>query len=55
MNIRETEEYRLVKQLTSKENRKALKKATIDVGLFFAMVYAGYFLALYGMLFIWNN
>lgn len=45
---------KILKEITAKDNRKALKKAAIEMGLFLLMMYAGYMTALYGMLYIWS-
>jgi len=51
MKIQETEEYRLVKQLTSEENRKAVLNAAWQVPLTMGVLYAG----MYGFMyfFLW--
>ena len=51
MKIQETEEYRLVKQLTAKENKTAIINALWQVPLLMASMYAG----MYGFLyfFLW--
>ena len=41
MNIRETEEYRLVKQLTKKENKEAIKRTAIASVILMGLVYSG--------------
>ncbi len=54
MRIQETEEYRLVKQLTAKENRTAIKKALWQVPAAMFTVYAGMWGFMYFILWIWN-
>lgn len=51
MKIQETEEYRLVKQLTSEENRKAVLNAAWQVPLTMGVLYA----SMYGFMyfFLW--
>ena len=41
MNIRETQEYRLVKQLTKKENKEAIKRTAIASVILMGLVYSG--------------
>lgn len=54
MRIKETEEYRIVKQLTSQENKKAILNALWKVPLGMAVMYASMYGFMYFMLFIWN-
>jgi len=54
MKIQETEEYRLVKQLTSKENRKAIINAAWQVPVAMACMYAGMYGFMYFMLWLWK-
>ena len=51
MKIQETEEYRLVKQLTARENRRAIINALWQVPVVMGTMYAG----MYGFLyfFLW--
>lgn len=45
---------KILKEITAKENRKALRKAAIEMGLFLSMMFVGFYTALYAMLFIWS-
>lgn len=46
---------KILKEITAKENRKALRKAAIEMSLFLLMMFCGYQAAIYGMLYIWYN
>lgn len=41
MKIQETTEYRLVKQLTKKENREAIKRTAIASAILMGLIYSG--------------
>ena len=51
MRIQETEEYRIVKQLTSEENKRLLRKAVWQVPIAMATMYTGMYTFMY--LFLW--
>lgn len=53
MRIQETEEYRLVKQLTAEENRVRLRKALIVVPAFMAIAYGAMIASMELILYIW--
>jgi len=52
MDYKNTDEYRVVKQLTASENRKALKKAAIQLAISGAILYTSYWGFIYGFLWI---
>ena len=54
MRIQETEEYRLVKQLTAEENKKRLVKSFFYVTAFMGVMYTGMIAAMDLMLYLWN-
>jgi fluoride ion exporter CrcB/FEX len=54
MKIQETTEYRMVKMLTAKENRKAIYIALAKVSLSLACMYAGMYGFMYFMLWLWK-
>lgn len=39
--IQDSYEYKIVKQITSKENKKAIKKAMIEMAIFMSAFYVG--------------
>lgn len=45
---------KILKEITAKDNRKALKKAALETILFLGMMFAGHYTALYIALYIWN-
>jgi len=45
---------KILKEITAKDNRKALRKAALDTLLFLSMMFIGYYTALYTALYIWN-
>lgn len=45
---------KIIKEITAKDNRKALKRAAIETLLFLGMMFIGYYIALYTALYIWN-
>lgn len=53
MRIQETEEYRLVKQLTAEENRVRLRRALIVVPAFMAIAYGAMIASMELILYIW--
>ena len=54
MKIQETTEYRIVKQLTAKENKEAIKKGFVLVSLGMAIMY-GSMLGFFNLLiWVWN-
>ena len=52
MRIQETEEYRIVKQLTSEENNQLLRKALWQVPFAMGTVYASMYAFIYFFLWI---
>ncbi len=53
MRIQDTIEYRLVKQITAKENRKNVKKAILGGAMLVLSAYAMMYVMMYIMLAIW--
>tara|TARA_R100000482_G_scaffold124922_1_gene79926 strand:- start:5317 stop:5511 length:195 start_codon:yes stop_codon:yes gene_type:complete len=53
--IQDSYEYKIVKQITSKENKKAMKKAMIEMAIFMGIVYIGSFLFVKLAFFIWRG
>ena len=53
MRIQETDEYRLVKQLTTEENRVRLRKALIVVPAFMGIAYGAMIASMELILYIW--
>lgn len=53
--IQDSYEYKMVKQITSKENKKAMKKAMIEMAIFMSIVYIGSFLFVKLAFFIWRG
>ena len=53
MRIQDTIEYRLVKQITAKENRKNVKKAILGGAMLVLTSYAMMYVIMYIMLAIW--
>ena len=51
--IQDTPEYKMVKQITSKENKKALKKATIDILILIGAFYVASFAFVKFVFWIW--
>ena len=45
---------KILKEITAKDNRKALRKAAIETLLFFGMMFIGYYTALMTVLYIWT-
>lgn len=45
---------KIIKEITARDNRKALKKAALETFLFLSMMFIGYFTALYAALYIWT-
>ena len=45
---------KILKEITAKDNRKALRKAALDTLLFLSMMFIGYYTALITALYIWN-
>lgn len=45
---------KILKEITAKDNRKALRKAAFETFLFLGMMFIGYYTALYTALYIWN-
>ena len=54
MKIQETTEYRMVKMLTAKENRKAILLAVGKVSLSMMCMYAGMYGFMYFLLWLWK-
>lgn len=54
MRIQETEEYRIVKQLTAEENRSRLRKAALIVPAFMVVAYGGMLAFMDFMLYLWQ-
>jgi hypothetical protein len=52
--IQDTPEYKMVKQMTSKENKKALKKATIDMLILIGAFYIATFAFVKLVFWIWQ-
>lgn len=52
MRIQETEEYRIVKQLTSEENKQLLRKALWQIPVAMGTVYASMYAFIYFFLWI---
>ena len=52
--LRNSNEYVIVKSLTSKENRKALIKAIKETSIFFGIIYLWFYGLIKISLFIWN-
>ena len=52
MNYKNTDEYRIVRQLTKQENRKAVKKAAIQLAISGAVLYTLYWAFIYSLLWI---
>jgi len=53
MRIQDTIEYRLVKQITAKENRKNVKKAILGGAMLVLSAYAMMYVMMYIMIAIW--
>ena len=53
MKIQDTIEYRLVKQITAKENRKNIKKAILGGAMLVLSAYAMMYVMMYLMIAIW--
>lgn len=53
--IQDSNEYKIVKQITSKENKKSLRKATKDFLIFFTAIYISAFLFVKIAFWIWQN
>jgi hypothetical protein len=53
MRIQDTIEYRLVKQITAKENRKNVKKAILGGAMLVLSAYAMMYVMMYLMIAIW--
>lgn len=51
--IQDSYEYKMVKQLTSKENKRALKKATKELLIFMGAFYVGIFAFVKLVFWIW--
>ena len=45
---------KILKEITAKDNRKALRKAAIETLLFLGMMFIGYYTALMILLYIWT-
>ena len=45
---------KILKEITAKDNRKALRKALLDTLLFLSMMFIGYYTALITAIYIWN-
>ena len=52
--IQDSYEYKMVKQITSKENKKALKKATIEMFMLMTIFYIAAFIFIKFVLWVWN-
>lgn len=52
--IQDSYEYKIVKQITSKENKKALKKATIEMFMLMTIFYIAAFIFIKFVLWVWN-
>ena len=46
--------YKIYKEITTVENRKALKRAAKEITIYFALMGVGYTLGIYALLAIWN-
>ena len=46
--------YKIYKEITAEDNRKALKKAAKEITLFITLMGVGYTLGLYALLAIWS-
>lgn len=55
MKIQETQEYRLVKQLTAKENKVRLIKAAFAVTTFMVVAYGGMIATMDLLLYLWKD
>ena len=53
MRIQDTVEYKLVKKITGKENRKNIKKAVLGGAMLVLSAYAMMYVMMYIMLAIW--
>ena len=53
MRIQDTVEYKLVKNITSKENRKNIKKAVLGGAMLVLSAYAMMYVMMYLMIAIW--
>mgnify|MGYP001208212016 FL=1 len=51
--IQDSYEYKMVKQITSKENKRALKKATKEMFIFMGAAYVGIFAFVKLVFWIW--